>query len=191
MTVDQNEVVDPIRIATPQDYQELFRISCLLHRENGMHPFSEEKAKRFIWRGCNQDQSIIGVIGPSHDIKAMIYLELQHIYYSDDWQIGEAFSYVRPDCRRSDFAKRLIRFAKKCSDKTGLDLCIGVMSDHRLAAKGRLYEREFNGNRGVFFIHSPKKEISNTRSIDGNSQLRSVDGYISLEGDKKLEVTGG
>lgn len=147
-------MTDEIRTAGPDDYQEMFRIACLLHAENGQHPFSEEKVKEFIWRGCNQDGAIVGVIGFPSDLKAMIYLQIQPIYYSDDFQLGEAFAFVRPDCRRSDYAKRLIRFAKKCSEETGLDLMIGIISDSRLAAKARLYDRELPRG-GAFYNYRP------------------------------------
>jgi GNAT superfamily N-acetyltransferase len=174
---------DEIRIASPDDYQELFRISCLLHKENGQHEFSEEKSKRFIWRGCNQDMAIVGVIGPPHDLKAMIYLQIQPIYYSEEFQLGEAFAFVRPDCRRSDYAKRLIRFAKKCSEETGLDLMIGIISDVRLAAKARLYERELPRG-GTFFNYRPKSKeklnAADASEAEGSSALRSGNGSVHL-----------
>ena len=88
------DVERDIRIATTEDYQELFRICCLLHLENGQHRFSEEKAKEFIWRGCNRDNAIIGVIGPSDDIKAVIYLEIMPVYYSDDFELYEKFAFT-------------------------------------------------------------------------------------------------
>ena len=146
-----------IRVATPDDFQEIFRICCLLHAENGQHKFSEWRSRHFIWKGCNRDNAIIGVIGPSNDIKAVLYLEVQNIYYSDENQLGEAFNYVRPDCRKSDYAKRMIQFAKRCADETGLDLTIGVISDKRLEAKQRLYERLLPKG-GIFCIYKPMRD---------------------------------
>ena len=145
-----------IRVATPDDFQEIFRICCLLHQENGQHVFSEWRSRHFIWKGCNRDNAIIGVIGPSDNIKAVLYLEVQNIYYSDENQLGEAFNYVRPDCRKSDYAKRMIQFAKRCADETGLDLTIGVISDKRLEAKQRLYERLLPKG-GIFCIYKPAR----------------------------------
>lgn len=154
---DVFDIENDIRVALPNDYQELFRVCCYLHRENGQHPFSEERSKNFIWKGCNRDNAIIFVIGPSTNIKAVLYLEVQQIYYSDERQLGEAFLYVREDCRKSDFAKRLIRHAKRCSEETELDLMMGIISDHRLAAKKRLYDREFTeGGNGTFYNYRPK-----------------------------------
>ena len=151
------DIENDIRLATPDDYQELFRICLDLHAENGQHPFSQEKSKAFIWKGCNHDGAAVFVIGPSDNIKAVLYLEVQQIYYSDEYQLGEAFLYVREDCRRINYAKRLIVHAKRCSEETELDLMMGVISDHRLAAKKRLYDREFvEGGSGVFYNYRPK-----------------------------------
>lgn len=144
-----------IRIATTDDYQELFRICCLLHQENGQHKFSEEKAREFIWRGCNRDNAIVGVIGPSNDIKAVVYLEIMPVYYSDEFQLYEKFAFVRPDSRRSDFAKKLLFFARKCADETGLELLIGIISDVKLEAKRRLYQRHLPEG-GHWFSYRPK-----------------------------------
>jgi hypothetical protein len=154
MSVD---IENDIRIAGPEDYQEAFRIACLLHHENGQHKFSEPKVKEFIWHGCNRLNAMMGVIGPPTNLKAMIYLQVQPIFYSDEFQLGEVFNYVRPDFRRSDYAKRMICFAKKCADETGLDLMIGVISDERLAAKKRLYQRLLPEG-GVFFNYRPKSK---------------------------------
>ena len=154
---DVFDIETDIRVALQNDFQELFRVCCHLHRENGQHEFSDERSKRFIWKGCNRDNSIIFVIGPSNNIKAVLYLEVQQIYYSDECQLGEAFLYVREDHRKSDFAKRLIRHAKRCSEETQLDLMMGIISDHRLAAKKRLYDREFTeGGSGTFYNYRPK-----------------------------------
>jgi GNAT superfamily N-acetyltransferase len=156
------DIENDIRIADTDDFQELFRVCCLLHRENGQHEFSEPRSSAFIWRGCNKDNAVIGVIGPSDNIKAIIYLEVQQIYYSQDYQLYEAFAFVRPDCRKTDYAKRLLRFAKKCSDDTGLDLLIGIISDTRLAGKARLYDRELPRG-GVFYNYrQPKSDIGDT-----------------------------
>lgn len=147
---DANE----IRIATPDDFQELFRICCLLHAENGQHEFSEFKVRHVIWRGVNREDSIIGVIGAPNDIKAIIYLVIDPVYYSNEFQLLELWNFVRPDCRKSDFAKRMIQFAKRCADESGLHLTIGVISNERLEAKERLYARLLPKG-GAFYIYKP------------------------------------
>ena len=151
------DLENDIRVATPDDFQDLFHVCHALWKENGQHPWSEEKAKNFIWKGCNRDNAFIFVIGPINDIRAVLYLEVQQVYYSDECQLGEAFLYVREDCRRINYAKRLIVHAKRCSEETQLDLMMGIISDHRLAAKKRLYDREFTeGGNGTFYNYRPK-----------------------------------
>jgi GNAT superfamily N-acetyltransferase len=76
---------------------------------------------------------------------------MEEVYYSDDYQIVELWNYVRPDCRKSDFAKRLIEFAKKCSTDTGMDLTIGIISNARMEAKCRLYGRMLP-KAGEFYV---------------------------------------
>ena len=152
-----------IRIATPGDFQEIFRICCLLHRENGLFDFSEKKVSDLIWRACHQDGAILGVIGTSDNIKAMIYLNIDEPYYSEHKTLVELWNYVRPDCRRSDFAKRMIKFAKKCTDETGMTLFIGIISDKQLEAKARLYSRLLP-KRGTFFVYHPHGDTIDTRS---------------------------
>lgn len=159
-----NNIDTIIRTATPDDYQELFRISLLLHAENGQHPLSIERTKATIWRGCNRDQSIIGVIGPHDNIKAMLILQIQTLDYSDDLRLVEIWNYVRPDARKSDFAKRMLRFAKRCADESGLVLLMGILTNERLTEKERLYERELP-KAGTLFRYKPKSmgDVSATK----------------------------
>lgn len=148
---------DEIRIATPDDFQEIFRVCCLLHKENGQHSFSEWKVRHIIWKGVNRDDAIIGIIGEPKNIKAIIYLVVDRVYYSDECQLLELWNFVRPDCRKTDYAKRMIKFAKRCADETGLHLTIGIISDDRLAAKERLYARLLPKG-GTFFVYRAKQD---------------------------------
>lgn len=150
------DIENDIRAATPEDFQELYRVACMLHADNGQHSFSEWKARHYIWRGCNRDNSIVWVIGPPDNIKACLYLEVQPIFYSDECQLSETFLFVREDQRKTDFAKRLIRHAKRCAEETGVDLIIGIISNKRLEAKARLYDRELPRG-GTFYIYRGAK----------------------------------
>lgn len=160
------DIENDIRIADTGDFQELFRICCLLHQEIGIHSFSEEKVSRLVWDGCRKDNAMIGVVGPSDNIKAMIYLSVQEPYYSTDNQLVELWNYTRQDSRKTDYAKKLIIFAKKCSEETGLILSIGIMSDKRLEAKSRLYGRLLPIG-GTFFIFRPMVSAA----ADGQGEL--------------------
>jgi hypothetical protein len=152
--VEVPQIDNKVRIGEPSDFQELFRICCLLHAENGSHSFNELKVREIIWRAVNRDGGIVAVIGPHDDIKAMLLLTIDEIFYSDEQVLNERWHFVRPDCRRSDFAKQMIKFAKKCADETGLMLYIGIISEKQLEAKRRLYERLLPLG-GYWFTHRP------------------------------------
>lgn len=156
---------DTLRIATPDDYQEIFRICCLLHAENGQHAFNELKVREAIWRCVNRDKAMAAVIGSSDDIKAMVLLTIEEVWYSDNHEIVERGVFVRKDCRRSDYAKQMIMFAKKCADETDLKLSIGIISDLRLETKRRLYEKQLPLG-GYWFIYDPTREDHRNRKPD-------------------------
>lgn len=148
---------DQIRVAGEADFFEILRLARMLHEENGQHAWSEEKARLLIWRGVKRDNAIIGVIGTNADIRAMIMLVIDPVYYSEEFQLHELFAFTRPDSRKTNYAKRLILFAKRCARETGLDLLIGIISDARLEAKSRLYARLLPKG-GTFFLYRPAKE---------------------------------
>lgn len=109
-----------------------------------------------IQRAVAQQGAIIGVIGKSDDLRGMILLLIDPVWYSDEFQLLEIFNFVREDSRRSSFARDLINYAKRCADETGLDLTIGVLSNVRMAAKVRLYSRLLPKG-GEFFVYSPSR----------------------------------
>jgi hypothetical protein len=141
-----------VRIATPDDFESLMALVRLAHADNGQHSFSEPKIRDSIAAGCRMERSIIGIIGEPGDLRAAIHMVINQIYYSEEFQLYELWTFVREDSRRSDFAKKLLRFAKDCADKANLDLLIGIISDHRLEEKERLYQRTFKKG-GTFFLY--------------------------------------
>lgn len=147
-----------VRIAGPDDEEPIFQMCVALHTENGQHPLNLDKARQVIRKGTEARGAIIGVIGPTSDIRGVVYLLLDPIYYSDDYQLLELFLYVRPDRRMAGlrYARALIEFAKSCADRMQMDLTIGVISNIRLKAKARLYG-QLLPKGGEFFIYSPKR----------------------------------
>lgn len=142
-----------VRLATPEDEPALVAMCQLLHTENGLYPLSMEKVHRVLGRAFNREGAIIGVIGDVGAPIASIYLELSESIYSDTWQLLEQWSYVHPDHRRSDCAKKLLEYAKHCSDELKMPLSIGILSNHRTEAKIRLYERHLE-KAGAYFIYN-------------------------------------
>lgn len=151
-----------IRMADEHDEFEIFKLCSLMHSEQPYHPLAWDKIVpmvRLATQKTPERRGIIGCIGERHDLKAAIFLLLEPIWYSDDWQLLEFFNYVREDARRSNYAKQLIKYAKGCADNIGVDLTIGVFSNVRTAEKCRLYSR-LVPKMGEFFCYSPPARIA-------------------------------
>lgn len=149
----------PIRLADEDDEFEIFKLCSMMHAEQPYHPISWNKIVPMVRLATRRQRGIIGVIGERHDLKAGIFLLLDPIWYSDDWQLLEFFNYVRPDARHSRYAGDMIRYAKRCADELGVDLTIGVFSNIRTAEKCRLYGR-LVPKMGEFFCYSPPQRIA-------------------------------
>jgi GNAT superfamily N-acetyltransferase len=145
----------PIRLASPEDRACLIDLCCWLHAENGAHRLALPKVARLIDRGIARDRGVLPVIGEPGDIRAMMLLVVDEVYYSDESWLAEIWNYVRPDSRRSAYGRQLLRFAMECADRSGLDLVVSIVSDARLDAKLRMYER-FLGHAGGVFVYRPR-----------------------------------
>lgn len=149
-----------IRLADMHDEPQLLDMFMEMHSEQPLHPYSLPLVSamfRLAIMPGPERQGIIGVIGDRHRIVAGIFLVMDRIWYSEDWHLLEFFNYVRPEARKSTYAKDLIAYAKECSDEIGLDLTIGVFSSIRTEAKCRLYDEQLE-RMGAFFRHVPKKK---------------------------------
>jgi hypothetical protein len=146
-------MTEEVRIATREDAEEIIRLLHIMHAESGMMPLDEECAKRMFERAFNKSGGIIGVIGETGDIKACIYLLISTFWYTSAYHLEEIFNFVRPDQRKSNYARYLIAFAQDCSDKCKLPLVIGVMTNNRMEGKVRLYRRTLGYPAGAFFVY--------------------------------------
>ncbi len=149
-----------VRLAMPKDENALFSIlSEELFNENGTFSLSENKARTFIHQAVNNDGGIIGVIEERGIIAGSIGLNLGTFWYSDDWHVEEYWNFVRIPYRnhigenRTHYAKDLINFGKWISERMGLVLNIGVISNKKTEAKCRLYGRVLQPV-GMFFMHN-------------------------------------
>ncbi len=141
-----------VRLAKPEDEEEIFAICQRLHEENGLCALDPAKVLARIRECTGQRGGIIGVIGEPGSIEAIICLILNQMWYSEQWILDEQFAYVLPNHRRSANAKELIVFAKACAGELRLPLVIGVLSNERTEAKVRLYERQLGPSAGAFFL---------------------------------------
>ncbi len=155
-----HQVGDPtrVRLADANDENELMALTQLLHGEIGIFAFSEHKIRDLL-RGALQGpverrRGVIGVIGAPGHIEGAIYLELTSAYYSDEFCLQELFNYVLPPARKTSASRDLIAFAKSISDRFGLPLLIGVLTNERTEAKVRLYRKQLGEPVGAFFAHN-------------------------------------
>lgn len=158
----------PVRKADASDETELMEICRALHQENGLFTMSEDKVRGMLWKAFNKQGAIIGALGPPGHIEGAIYLIISDYWYSNDWHLSELFSYVLPQYRKSNNAKELITFAKRCEQEIGIPLVIGVISNERTEGKVRLYQRQLGKPAGAFFIygaHTPMRINNGTACL--------------------------
>lgn len=142
-----------VRLANPDDEEGIMALCRMLHEENGLFPLDDDMVRDTIRKAFNK-QGFIGVIGAKDALEGIIYMVISNFWYSKKPHLEELFNYVHPDHRKSEHAKSLIEFAKKCATND-IRLVIGVISNTRTEAKIRLYERRLGKPAGAFFVYPP------------------------------------
>ena len=143
-----------VRLAYPEDAPSLIKLCVEMHSESGHHPLSLPNVQRLLERGIVRNQAILGVIGDPGDVRAMLLLAIERVYYSDSLHLMEIWNFVRQDSRRSVYGRQLLQFAIECADRTGLELMSAVIDDEKPEKKREMYERVL-GSRGSVFIYRP------------------------------------
>jgi hypothetical protein len=151
MTIITNQV----RKARPEDEDELMEMCRSLHKENGLFPMDEGRVRAALRKAFNEEGAVIGVVGDRGKIEGSIYLMISNFWYSTEFHLEELWNYVLPEYRRSQNAKNLIEFAKRCSDEADLTLVIGVVSNEDTARKIAMYRRRLKEPTGAFWVHHP------------------------------------
>lgn len=147
------EALPLIRPATMADMPQLLEMGRALHDENGLMTVSEQRIQEAAVHGIQNDDIIVGVIGPVGAVEAMIYLVVGKFWYTDDLHIEELFTYVKPEFRASKNAKALVQFARDTADRLGVPLLIGIISNARTKPKIKLYERMLGAPAGAYFLY--------------------------------------
>jgi hypothetical protein len=154
-----SEELSKPRLAGPADADCLFETCRTLWEENGIFRMSENKVRRFIeiavcpeTRKETEPVSIIAAIGPVGAIEASLALCITQNWYTDDWHIEELWNFVRPDRRKSTYAKSLLEYAKTVQAQMNLPLLIGILSSDRTQAKVKLYSRRLGPPSGAYFV---------------------------------------
>lgn len=145
-----------VRTAVPDDFPAIMELCRLLYLENGATKVNWETVQNTIFKGINGEMATLGVIGPSSHLEGMIYIRFASMWYSDELILEEIYNFVHPNHRRSKNARSLTEFAKQASDKLGVPLLIGIISNERTAAKIRLYERTFGKPSGAYFLYNAR-----------------------------------
>lgn len=153
-----------VRIAVPDDHQEIWRLFLQGHNENGLFTLAPEKVQYLMNRilfsnlipvGDMGPRGVIGVIGKVGSLEALILLTLGTYWYSNELHLEECLVYTDPEHRQSNHAKALIQFMKDQVEVTNVPLLTGIVSNHRTEAKCRLYRRMLP-KIGEFFYLGPK-----------------------------------
>jgi GNAT superfamily N-acetyltransferase len=142
---------DDVRFAVPADEDKIISMISMLHDENGLFPLSADRVRAYMQRYFRKEGALIGVVGEPGEPVGSIYLEIGQPYYSESFYLNEAWNFVHPDHRRSDYAKKLLGWAKDMSEQMKLPLMVGIVSNHRTEAKVRLYEKQLE-KAGAFFV---------------------------------------
>lgn len=162
-----------VRLAKPDDRQEIWRLFLQGHRENGQFSLAPEKVDYFMARALHPDmippwdtgaRGVIGVIGDVGRLEGLVFVTIGSFWYSHDRHLEEFIVYVDPECRRSYHARALIGWMKQQSDRTGLRLFTGVVSNIRTKAKVDLYNRMLP-QVGAFFLYDPNSVQASSTAV--------------------------
>lgn len=157
-----------VRVARPEDRQEVWRLFLQGHRENGMFTLAPEKVDWFINRAIfpqlipqwdTGTRGVIGVIGDIGKLEGCVFVNLGSFWYTYDRHVEEYLVYVDPECRRSFHARAMVKWMKEQSDQTGLPLLTGIISNERTKAKCDMYGRMLP-KVGEFFLYGVKQQSS-------------------------------
>jgi GNAT superfamily N-acetyltransferase len=143
-----------VRVAVKDDFPQILGLCRMLHAENGLTGWAEERIVSALHRAIAGDGSVIGVIGTAGSLEAMIHLFISRMWYSNDPHLEELYAYVHKDHRRSNNAKSLIEFAKSTAERLNVPLLIGIVSNHRTEQKIRLYQRRLGKPSGCYFLYN-------------------------------------
>lgn len=173
-----------VRIAKPDDSQEIWRLFLQGHKENGIFRLAPEKVDYFMWRCLHGGQlpptdtgsrGVIGVIGEPGALEALALLVIGEYWYTTEKHLEEMLVYVDPEHRKSHHARVLVSWMKRQSELTGLPLLTGVISNDRTEAKCALYRRMLTdverrcGKVGEFFLYLGNKGSSPSLAVAASS----------------------
>lgn len=156
----------PVRLAAPGDEEEIMAMCRRLHAENGLFDLDDDLVRGLLKRYFRKDKVIVGAIGAPGKIEASTCIVFSTMYYTPQWHLAELWNFVDEPYRQSRNLEALIAFGKTCSDRIGLPLITGIITDTRTAAKVRLYRRLLGTPAGAFFVYGGEWGGRQERSAD-------------------------
>lgn len=166
-----------VRIAKPEDYQDIWRLFLMVHRENSLFPLAADKVEFFLRRVLFSDQiplgdtgprGVIGVIGSLGSLEGFVFLTIGEYWYSTSKHIEEMSVFVDPEHRKTGHAQALIEWMKEQVELTNMPLVTGILSNERTEAKCRLYRRMLP-KIGEFFMLNPKGSMNTPALVMSSS----------------------
>lgn len=155
--------VDPkleVRIGTLDDLDDMMELALMGAAENGISVSNPRKVLEEVYPALSRQGGIMGVIGPvGGKPEGGVLLRIVEPWYTDQEVLEERAIFIHPDHRsaKGGRAARLCEFSIKASDELNLPLMIGVLSNHRTAAKVKLYTRFFGEPSGAYWFRLPGK----------------------------------
>jgi hypothetical protein len=163
-----------VRIAAPADEPAIMAMCRRLWEENGMFSYNEDRVRATLHRCYAAQGVIVGVIG-SDPIEASTCLAIAHYgHYTDDWHLEELWNFVDEPFRRGRNAEALIEFGKGCSDRMGIPLVTGIITNKQMIGKVRLYRRRLGQPTGAFFIYNGKWNVPKDEPADHEDLRRRL-----------------
>ncbi len=149
-----------VREGVVDDFPELMRLAMDATIENAFVAPDEMMLANHMYAALTKNMGVAGVIGggPGDKLEGAIVMRIGPLWYSPELILEEKAIYVAPEFRsaKGGRARKLAEWAKGVSEKLGIPLAIGVLSNSRTEAKIRLYERVFGAPAGVYFLYNAK-----------------------------------
>lgn len=156
-----------VREGVVEDFNEIMRLSLAAALENAISQPDIGLLEDEIKEGLIRKHGVIGVIGgiQGEQLEGLILLKIGSMWYNWEPIMEERMIYVDPAFRsaKGGRARKLAEWAKDTSEKLGIPLAIGVLSNTRTEAKIRLFERVFGPPAGVYFLHNAKTGLSDSK----------------------------
>ena len=176
-----------VRLALPQDAEDVMAMCRRLHAENGLFTLNEDKVRECLRKHYEREGGIIGVIGEPGRLEASTCLALASFYYTDDTHLEEHWNFVDEAYRKSRNAEALVEFGKACAVKMNMPLFTGIITNKRMAGKVRLFIRLLGAPVGAYFMHNApwKSEPMTDDHTDLRNRLKEL-GRICNDSPRKV-----